>query len=133
MSQSETATHLELKRLALACAQAQGYRIAAAEVSLPNFRFRLDVAAYRPQRVRAAVRDERRNAQRAVWQQAVGVTAVFECKASKADFRRDARSMTATDERLKALATTSRLKVPTASVRPSTCLEPPLRSVAPST
>ena len=35
--------------------------------------------------------------------QSVGVTAVFECKASKPDFRRDAQSMTATQERLKIL------------------------------
>ena len=51
MSQSETAAHRELKRLALAWAQARGYRVAATEVSLPNYRFRLDVAAYRPERV----------------------------------------------------------------------------------
>ncbi len=52
MSRSETARHLELKRQALIRAQAQGYRAAAAEVSLPSYRFRLDFAAYRPDRVR---------------------------------------------------------------------------------
>lgn len=103
MSQSETAAHLELKRLALAWAQAHGYRMAAAEVSLPNYRFRLDVAAYRPERIRATVHDTRLKTQRLVWQQAVGVTAVFECKASKPDFRRDARSIVATMEQLKSL------------------------------
>jgi len=41
MSQSESAAHLELKRLALAWAQTQGYRVAAAEVTLPIYRFRL--------------------------------------------------------------------------------------------
>lgn len=103
MSQSETAAHLELKRLALAWAQAQGYRVAAAEVSLPNYRFRLDVAGYRPQRIRATVHDDRLKTQRLVWQQAIGVTAAFECKASKPDFRRDARSLAATKEQLKTL------------------------------
>ena len=52
MSRSETARHLELKRQALIWAQAHGYRAAAAEVSLPNYRFLLDVAAYRADRVR---------------------------------------------------------------------------------
>jgi len=52
MNQSETAAHRELKRLALIGAQAHGYRVAAVEVSLPNLRFRLDVAAYRPERIR---------------------------------------------------------------------------------
>lgn len=103
MSQSETAAHLELKRLALAWAQAQGFRVAAAEVSLPHYRFRLDVAGYRPQRIRATVRDERLKTGRLVWQPAIGVTAAFECKASKPDFRRDARSVAATDEQLKVL------------------------------
>lgn len=103
MSQSETAAHLELKRLALAWAQAQGYRVAAAEVSLPNYRFRLDVAGYRPQRIRTTVHDDRLKTRRLVWQQAIGVTAAFECKASKPDFRRDARSLVATKEQLKTL------------------------------
>jgi len=93
MSHSETAAHSELKRLALAWAQAHGYRVAAAEVSLPNYRFRLDVGAYRPERVRVRVRDEGHNTQRQMWQQAV----------SKPDFRRDARSTIATNERLKVL------------------------------
>ena len=103
MSQSETAAHLELKRLALAWAQTQGYRAAAAEVSLPGYRFRLDVAGYRPQRIRATVHDDRLKTRRLVWQQAIGVTAAFECKVSKPDFRRDARSLAGTMDRLKAL------------------------------
>jgi hypothetical protein len=103
MTAVESAEHKELKRLALAWAQAHGYRAAAAEVSLPNYRFRLDVAAYRPQRVRTTIPDERLKTQRLIWQQAVGMTAAFECKASKPDFRRDARSMVATQEQLLAL------------------------------
>ncbi len=38
MTAGESAGDKELKRLALAWAQAQGYRAAAAEVSLPNYR-----------------------------------------------------------------------------------------------
>ena len=98
MSTSETAEHLELKRLALIWAQAHGYRVTAAEVSLPNYRFRLDVAAYRPERVREAQPDGRMRQR-----PAVGLTAVFECKASKLDFLRDARSIPATTDRLKVL------------------------------
>jgi hypothetical protein len=68
----ETAAHLELKRLALLWAQENGYPVAALEVSLPQCRYRADVAAYRPQK-----------------NGAIGHTAVFECKQSPADLRRD--------------------------------------------
>jgi hypothetical protein len=68
---SETAAHLELKRLALLWAQENGYPICALEVSLPQCRYRADVAAYRPQKI------------------GVGFTAVFECKQSAPDLRRD--------------------------------------------
>jgi hypothetical protein len=68
---SETAAHLELKRLALLWAQENGYPIAALEVSLPQCRYRADVAAYRPQK------------------SGLGHTAVFECKQSAPDLRRD--------------------------------------------
>ncbi len=98
MSRSETARHLELKRLALIWAQAHGYRAAAAEVSLPNYRFRLDVAAYRPDRIR-----EPQPGGRIRHRSAIGVTAVFECKASRPDFLRDARSLQLTVQRLKIL------------------------------
>jgi hypothetical protein len=100
---TESAQHKELKRLALAWAQAQGYRVAAAEVSLPNFRFRLDAAGYRPQRVRVAVPDARRGKTRAGWREAVGLTAVFECKVSVPDFRRDAASLAGLEAKLKTL------------------------------
>ncbi|EDY16296.1 hypothetical protein CfE428DRAFT_6199 [Chthoniobacter flavus Ellin428] len=99
----ESQTHRDLKRLALLWAQMNGFRIAAAEVSLPNHRVRMDVAAYKPQRVREARRDTRTDRERLVWKTAVGVTAIFECKASTTDFVRDARSMKATAERLQAL------------------------------
>ena len=99
----ESQAHRDLKRLALQWAQVNGFRIAAAEVSLPNHRVRMDVAAYKPQRVRESRRDARTGRERLVWKAAVGVTAIFECKASATDFIRDARSMVATTERLKAL------------------------------
>ena len=103
MPNAESLEHKELKRLALAWAQAQGYRVAAVEVSLPNYRFRLDVAGYRSRRIRATINDDRRKIRRTVWQEAIGETAVFECKASRPDFRRDAQALEATKERLKAL------------------------------
>ncbi len=68
----ETAAHLELKRLALLWAQENGYPLAALEVSLPQCRYRADVAAYRPQK-----------------NGALGHTVVFECKQSTPDLRRD--------------------------------------------
>jgi hypothetical protein len=99
MTGSESATHRELKRLALIWAQAHGYCAAAAEVALPNYRFRLDVAAYKPARVREAPAGGGRLRQRST----IGHTAVFECKASKPDFLRDAHSIDVTTERLKIL------------------------------
>ena len=68
----ETAAHLALKRLALLWAQDNGYPIAALEVSLPQCRYRADVAAYRPEK-----------------NHSLGHTAVFECKQSGPDLRRD--------------------------------------------
>jgi hypothetical protein len=101
--QGESQAHRDLKRLALLWAQRNGFRIAAAEVSLPNHRVRMDVAAYKPQRVRETRRDTRTGKERRGWKTAVGVTAIFECKASATDFIRDARSMQATAARLQAL------------------------------
>jgi hypothetical protein len=103
MSKSESPAHRDLKRLALAWAQAQGYGVAAAEVSLPNYRFRLDVAAYKPHRMRTFRRSDRSNSGKLVWESTVGLTAVFECKVSKPDFRRDSRSIAATTALLKVL------------------------------
>ncbi|HEY5035967.1 MAG TPA: hypothetical protein VII74_02405 [Chthoniobacterales bacterium] len=68
----ETAAHLGLKRLALLWAQENGYPIAALEVSLPQCRYRADVAAYRPAKSNC-----------------LGLTAIFECKQSAPDLRRD--------------------------------------------
>src|SRR4051812_48179612 len=81
----ETEAHLRLKRLALLWAQANGYSACAAEVSLPQCRYRADVAAYR-----ARPREQT-------------VTAIFECKQALSDLRRDNCETSATRERLGAL------------------------------
>ncbi|MDB6079315.1 MAG: hypothetical protein JWO82_3062 [Akkermansiaceae bacterium] len=99
----ESPAHLELKRLSLIWAQAHGYPIAACEVSLPNLRFRLDAAAYRPGSQRVVRFDERRGIHRIYTLPSVGVAAVFECKASRADMIRDCRNAARLTERLKEL------------------------------
>ena len=78
----ETAAHCHLKRLAFLWAQAQGYSACAMEVTLPQCRYRADVAAYRPQTSGA------------------GSTAIFECKQALPDLRRDNCRDDATRERL---------------------------------
>ena len=103
MSASESQAHLELKRLALIWAQANGYPIAACEVSLPNLQFRLDVGAYRPGSRREAQRDVRLAMNRSARIAAVGVSAIFECKASRPDLVRDCRSAARLIERMKTL------------------------------
>ncbi len=82
---AETDAHLRLKRLALLWAQANGYSACAAEVSLPQCRYRADVAAYR-----ARLREQT-------------VTAIFECKQALPDLRRDNCETEATRERLLSL------------------------------
>ena len=57
----------------------------------------MDVAAYRPQRIK------KQKGTRMVSCATIGVTAIFECKVSTPDFRRDARSIPATTERLQIL------------------------------
>lgn len=66
----ETEAHHRLKRRCLLWAQAQGFSACAVEVSLPRCRYRADVAAYRPSTD-------------------AGVTAIFECKQTRCDLRRD--------------------------------------------
>jgi hypothetical protein len=84
----ETAAHRELKQLALAWARRHRLVLAATEVKLPRSPYRADVAAATP-RVLAD------NA----------VTAVFECKASRADFLRDSAPERGTAERIARLGT----------------------------
>ena len=76
----ETAAHGRLKRLAFLWAQAQGYKACAVEVTLPQCRYRADVAAYRPG--------------------ARTATAIFECKQARPDLRRDNCATPETRERL---------------------------------
>jgi hypothetical protein len=82
---AETEAHLRLKRLALLWAQAQGYTACAAEVTLPQCRYRADVAAYR-----SRLREQT-------------VTAIFECKQALPDLRRDNCDTATTRERLRSL------------------------------
>jgi hypothetical protein len=82
----ETDAHFRLKRLALLWAQANGYSACAAEVSLPQCRYRADVAAYRSQSKQP------------------GMTAIFECKQALADLRRDNCWSDATRERLRSVS-----------------------------
>jgi hypothetical protein len=94
---SETEAHRTLKRMSLAWAQERGFRIAAAEVSVPTLgRCRLDAAAYRP--AFSQERDPLTN--RRIKMPRLGITAVFECKVSRADFLRDARRETIITQRL---------------------------------
>ena len=87
---SESPAHLALKRVALEWAQQNGFRIAATEVALPNRDVRMDVAAYRPQRIK------KQKGNRLVSCAAIGVTAIFECKVSTPDFCRDAADVALT-------------------------------------
>ena len=82
---AETLIHARLKRLALLWAQAQGYSACALEVSLPQCRYRADVAAYRPN------------------PSSVGLTAIFECKQALPDLRRDNCCSAAVRPRLEAV------------------------------
>jgi hypothetical protein len=83
---AETAAHAHLKRLALIWAQARGFSACAMEVTLPQCRYRADLAAYRPER------DGR------------GSTAIFECKQSFPDLRRDNCCGFETRERLETIS-----------------------------
>ena len=79
----ETLAHQELKRLAVAWARDNGFRIAAAEVRVPKSGYRADVAAIgRGERARCAV---------------------FECKQARADLLKDAHDDAATKQKLAAL------------------------------
>ena len=100
---AESAEHRHLKLLALRWAQANGYPICAAEVSLPTFRFRLDAAAYRPGRAQELRHEAKSGRPRRVSVAALGLTAIFECKASRPDYLRDSRSISALTKRLAAL------------------------------
>lgn len=82
---AETEAHVRLKRLALLWAQANRYNACAAEVTLPQCRYRADVAAYR-----SRLREQT-------------ITAIFECKQALPDLRRDNCETTGARERLHSL------------------------------
>lgn len=80
MNREETENHTQLKALALAWAQANGFAIAGLEVRVPKSGYRADVAA--------------------MGCGAEARTAVFECKQSRADLLKDAHAEAATRLRL---------------------------------
>jgi hypothetical protein len=84
----ESDAHRNLKRLALGWARARRLVLAATEVKLPRSAYRADVAAATPRILSEGA-----------------LTAVFECKASRADFQRDS----APEERAKVAALARRL------------------------
>jgi hypothetical protein len=86
-SGAETAAHRELKRLALDWAAANRLLLAATEVRLPRSGYRADAAAATPR----ALADN-------------ALTAVFECKASRADFLRDSAPEAGAAERIAGLS-----------------------------
>lgn len=102
----ESPAHLELKRLSMIWAQANGYSVAATEVSLPNLRFRIDVAAYRPGSVRLLHYDDLRKRNRWLNHASLGLTAVFECKANRPDLIRDCRQAIQLSEKIRILTET---------------------------
>ncbi len=88
MASGESATHRLLKRAALRWAGEMGYRCGAPEVRVPNSGYRADAAAYRPVR---QIEGEGAS---------VGHTAIFECKARRPDYLKDARPEAETRDRL---------------------------------
>ena len=82
---AETENHLRLKRLALLWAQANRYSACAVEVTLPQCRYRADVAAYKARAKEPTV------------------TAIFECKQALPDLRRDNCQTAATRDRLRSI------------------------------
>ncbi len=85
----ETSRHRALKRLALEWARGQGFAIAGVEISVPRLGCcRLDAAAARVAGAAPGAMPE------------APITAIFECKQSRADFLRDARSEQALASRL---------------------------------
>ena len=85
---AESPHHLVLKRLAFHWAREVGYRACATEVLVPKCHFRADLAACRPA-LRGATEP--------------GVTAIFECKQSRADLLRDSAEAEAARANLREL------------------------------
>ena len=128
-ARSETEEHKRLKVLALQWARAAGYRIAAQEVTVHEFRFRIDAAAYKPvawtaQKLRSESKEGR---------SPVGATVIFECKQSRSDFLKDSQIESRTAEVLARLHARKKLydeemKVHYPSLRNGDSLFPELES-----
>lgn len=95
---SETETHFRLKQLAFLWAQAHGFSACAMEVGLPKCGYRADVAAYR----RKASHGTQARLTRSLGCQP-GESAVFECKQTICDLRRDNCHSEAASRRLDAI------------------------------
>lgn len=85
-AKGESDAHRELKLMAAAWARANRLSLTATEVRLPRSSYRADVAAATPRQLGAEA-----------------VTAVFECKVSRADFLRDAAPEEATGRKVRDL------------------------------
>lgn len=86
-TRGESAEHRALKQLALAWARERRLVLAATEVRLPRAGYRADVAAVTPRVLAETAR-----------------TAVFECKATRADFLCDSAPEAGAEARIEALA-----------------------------
>jgi len=82
----ETDAHLRLKRRALVWARQNQYRFAAAELRVPNSKYRADVGACRKGKGEEP-----------------GATALFECKQSRSDFLSDSKGHAESLAKLKKL------------------------------
>lgn len=102
MTGAESPAHRNLKRLALAWAQQQGYTICGVEVRLPHSSYRADVVAYRVESRKQPLPVDGRP-DRLVAQPVIGSTVLFECKQARADFLKDSYVATETAAQLKAL------------------------------
>jgi hypothetical protein len=83
MAGRESFKHRALKALALRWTREQRFRIAAPEVYVPQFQARIDVAACKPE---APKREKGKLLLRA------GTTVILECKQSRTDFLKDAKT-----------------------------------------
>jgi hypothetical protein len=79
MSRAETVAHLNLKRLAVQWAQAEGFSLCGLEISIPRSGYRADVVGATPNISSPSAR-----------------VAVFECKQARADWLRDSANEAAT-------------------------------------
>jgi len=126
---NETEQHQRLKILALQWARDAGYRIGAEEVTVHEFRFRIDAAAYKP----VAWTGQKLQAESKQGKSPVGATVIFECKQSRSDFLKDSQNESKTVETLARLHKRKKLydeemKVHYPSLRNGDSLFPELES-----